>query len=703
MALTATAQSALPPVPSWDETIVPTLRKRLEHESRALAKRISAASIVSIQDNSPEFASHSHNHYYPHRGDAPGTSFSPRPSGIPRPSLQSSRPSISGDRPTTPTRTSSPFKRTRTLSQPKLMEPMEPSINIPAVPRPDPRAVSPHTPRPSDVRPTRIPIPRTRTPSTSGHAQPSMVRSESRNGASGSYHNLSTDGPPGAVAEQPHRHRSRTRGPSIDSTVPRPSLDSEERQFEHWYRGEVSRNGGVGELRVGRRMEMLEIANYGHMQTRPVDHWRNGGAGKQHRRAGSTDAHFRGSIYLEADGEHARVLDESPPTDIEDGMDFESDLGHRSTVSTTRAGSPAASTTTRQYPGLGVADNLTPVAGVGSSSAGPRSRSGSRTAQPSRIPTPSMSRQLSDPPRTPTPTQMGTSIPAEPDSPRAPSRKVRQDNATPPSPPRVPTVTPQTPKKRAKSPAAIAQSPSAKKSRSRAPPVSQARPNRDDSKRRSVGEYPVPADEDMADAIPTWTQPVSPGGNWDDVVVPVVARKKGMGEFYTRADGRQQKRPRSLIPEPVSHDPALGRWILIALWSNAPGTFGYDYSKARSRLDEDDDIPMADLVVDDNSEVKPPEERRMPPIKPRINGRDPTKEGRPGETVEEHVRTRTQPSPAPFSRYQRSMGHENHEGRSGLSSELTTADIKPSVSPGQGRTAQGEEELEAGCCKCVIM
>lgn len=486
----------------------------LEHESRALAKRISAASIGSIQDNSPEFSSHSHNHYYPHQDDVPGTSFSPRPSGIPRPSLQSSRPSISGDRdrPTTPTRTSSPFKRTRTLSQPKLMEP-----NIPAAPRPDPRAVSPHTPRPSDVRPTRIPVPRTRTPSTSGHAQASMVRSESRNGASGSYHNLSSEGPLGAVAGQPQRHRSRTRGPSIDSIVPRPSVDSEDRPFEHWYRGEVSRNGGVGELRVGRRMEMLDIANYGHVPTRPIDHWRNGGSGKRHRRAGSTDAHFRGSIYMEADGEHARVLDEAPPTDIEDGMDFESDLGHRSTESTTRAGSPAASsTTTRQYPGLGVADSLTPVAGVGNSSAGPRSRSGSRTAQPSRIPTPSMSRQLSDPPRTPTPTQMSTSVPAEPDSPRA-SRKVRQDNATPPSPPRVPVVTPQTPKKRAKSPAAIAQSPSAKKSRSRAPPVSQARPNRDGSKRRSVGEYPVPADEDMADAIPTWTQPVSPGGNWDDV------------------------------------------------------------------------------------------------------------------------------------------------------------------------------------------
>lgn len=498
------------------------------------------------------------------------------------------------------------------------------------------------------------------------------MRSESRNGTSGSYHNQSSEGPLGAVAEQLQRRRSRTRGPSIDSTVLRPSMDSEERPFEHWYRGEVSRNGGVGELRVGRRMEMLDIANYGHMQTRPIDHWRNGGVGARHRRAGSTDAPFRGSIYMEADGEHARVLDEAPPMDLED---FESDLGHRSTESITRAGSPAASsTTTRQYPGLGAVDSLTPVGGL-------RSRSGSRTAQPSRIPTPSMSRQLSDPPRTPTPTQMGASVPAEPESPRA-SRKVRQDNATPPSPPRVPTVTPQTPKKRAKSPAAIAQSPSAKRSRSRAPPVSQGRANRDDSKRRSVGEYPVPADEDMANAIPTWTQPVSPGGNWDEVVVPVVARKKGMGEFYTKADGRQQKRPRSLIPEP------------------APGTFGYNYSKARSRLGGDDDIPMADIIVDNDTGAEPLDEHGAPPVEPQINGGGHSTEG---ETVHEHVRMRMQPSPAPFSRYQRSM-HENHEGRSGLPSDLTTADIKPPVPSGHGRTVQDrEDELDGGCCQCVIM
>jgi hypothetical protein len=46
-------------------------------------------------------------------------------------------------------------------------------------------------------------------------------------------------------------------------------MDSKERPFEHWYRGEVSGNDGIGELRVGRRMEMLEIASYGHASTAP--------------------------------------------------------------------------------------------------------------------------------------------------------------------------------------------------------------------------------------------------------------------------------------------------------------------------------------------------------------------------------------------------------------------------------------------------
>ena len=325
------------------------------------------------------------------------------------------------------------------------------------------------------------------------------------------------------------------RGASIDSTAPRPSIDSEERPFEHWYRGEVSRNGGVGEFRVGRHMEMLEIANYGHTPTRPTDHWRNGGTGVRRRRAGSTDVRLRESFYMEADGEHARVLDEAPPTDIEDGMEFESDFEHRSTEGTMTHvvhSRPESSLASHQHPGA--IDSRTNAAGVGSGGGGPRSRSASRTAQPSRIPTPSSSRQLSDPPRTPTPTQTAPSATAEPDSPRTGPRKPRRDNTTPPSPPRVPAVAPQTPKKRAKSPAAMAQSPSAKKSRPRAPPVTQPKSkNRDDPQRRSVGEYPVPADGDMANAIPTWTQPVSPGGNWDDVrMSPLCFSEHNLNFFF---------------------------------------------------------------------------------------------------------------------------------------------------------------------------
>jgi hypothetical protein len=424
-----------------------------------------------------------------------------------------SRPSISDNRPTMPTKTGSPFKRTRTLSQPKFMD-----LNIATTSRLDARATSPNTPRPSDVKPTRIPMRRTRTPSSSGHAQMlGVARSESHNGGHSSHHNLLPDGHLEYVAQQ--QLRPRTRGLSIDSTSPRPSVDSEERPFEHWYRGEVSRNGGVGELRVGRHMEMLEIASYGHASTCPVDHWRNGGAGVRRRRAGSADARLRGSFYMETDSEHARVLDEAPPTDLEDGMDFESDFERRSTESMTRARArPASSLASHQYPGLGVVDSRTNASGIESGGGGPRSRSVSRTAQPSRIPTPSTSRQLSDPPRTPTPTQRTLSAPVEPESPpKAVPHKPRRDNAMPPSPPRVPATAPQTPKKRAKSPSATVQSPSTKRSRSRAPPVRQPRSNHDTSRRQSVGEYPVPADEDMADAIPTWTQPVSPGGNWDDV------------------------------------------------------------------------------------------------------------------------------------------------------------------------------------------
>ena len=202
------------------------------------------------------------------------------------------------------------------------------------------------------------------------------------------------------------------------------------------------------------------------------------------------------------------------------------------------------------------------------------------------------------------------------------------------------------------------------------------------------------------------------------VVVPVVARKKGMDEFYTSADGRQKKRPPSRIPEPVRDlvrvytvreadvdvVPPGSRPRLSKTAFKAPGTFGYDYSKYRPQL-EDETIPMTDTSVGYNEEVGSPTERGVPSREPHIDVRGEARRESKGESAdsEEHVRMRIQPSPAPFSRYQAS--HEDHEGRSRLPAGLTTADIKPHADSGQGRRVHGEEEEQdgAGCCKCIIM
>ncbi|KAF8644429.1 hypothetical protein AX16_008488 [Volvariella volvacea WC 439] len=68
-----------------------------------------------------------------------------------------------------------------------------------------------------------------------------------------------------ASADEPTRSQQlQSKYPYLQQSEARKSGESERLAYEHWYRGDASRNGGVGELRVGTRMEMLEIANYGH-------------------------------------------------------------------------------------------------------------------------------------------------------------------------------------------------------------------------------------------------------------------------------------------------------------------------------------------------------------------------------------------------------------------------------------------------------
>jgi serine/arginine repetitive matrix protein 1 len=93
-----------------------------------------------------------------------------------------------------------------------------------------------------------------------------------------------------------------------------------ERPFEHWYRGEAARNGGVGELKIG-RAEMMDIAKFGHKpSTSPIKRSSPLGfdvIGMGRRRAGSMDDKRESWIMDEAALKMSKVIDESPLTDIE--------------------------------------------------------------------------------------------------------------------------------------------------------------------------------------------------------------------------------------------------------------------------------------------------------------------------------------------------------------------------------------------------
>jgi len=307
-------------------------------------------------------------------------------------------------------------------------------------------------------------------------------------------------------------------------------MESEERPYEHWYRGEVSRNGGVGELRVAKRMEMLEIANYGHRQkpqapnaiTQAINERR-----RQRKRADSLDSLRRGSLYLDED-EHTRameqVMDEDPLTDLERDQ---SDMGHAQDHMEYY----------RDYYDLEDEDEDEDEEDY--------TISHSRTLDAADLSTASapMSTTPAYDPRSVTPTPSTMMHREEPVTPRASSRQASQIPRTSTSsyvrgqsePPSLPSSSQSKPStsqshgarlktlqgKRGTSPNAP---PSAsKKARTeaakatRAKTEAAARKQVETEKRRSMAYYPA-IEGELEDAIPTWTQPVHGGGNWDEVL-----------------------------------------------------------------------------------------------------------------------------------------------------------------------------------------
>lgn len=406
--VTVISNSHNPLAPSWDEAIVPTLRKRmqlisstlefaplscaenedvscfsgLESESRILTQRLSTISTSTDDAKQPqpssqtEYQSQSYEdtHDTRHstsssrrtpngtRSHTPTNSANPsqRPSAIPRPSYSRAgersnasavrsnafgpvdSASSNGSRPTT--------GRKRTQSTPFPFEPSEPTSSTSSG-----RQLSSSTNSGSGTAkanngrttptPSRIPTVPSRIRSGSQSSQgigtigkstglkllPSEpipnYTSESLSTsfqAQSSSFNVSHQRP----SEDHQVSRGNTQQPGgIEESINERISSDEERPFQHWYRGDVARNGGVGEYRVGKRVEMLDIASFGHKSLNKAHR-----TGTQEgsifpptfkertlrKRAESVSSVERTSLYREASDEiMERVLDETPLTDAE--------------------------------------------------------------------------------------------------------------------------------------------------------------------------------------------------------------------------------------------------------------------------------------------------------------------------------------------------------------------------------------------------
>lgn len=691
MALT---QAAILPGPSWDEEVVPALRKRLQSESRTLSKRMSAISL-SEADESP----------YPNYDDftvrqkssvSPGSQSSSRRGGTrlqlayQQPDRMSSTatPRVNGSSADSSSSaknqkpSSSEFQRSRTYSQPFTTD--LPNGNA----RPKPTTAKSYdatralSPRPADLKPTRIPVASRVSLSSNGHSPPPLPS----NGYS--PYSPTQQFYPESTRILPTTVRLMNESPPFSSTSsinysqngheeyenapPRHSNDSEERPFEHWYRGEVSRNGGVGELRVGRRQEMLEIANYGHtlakkkkLASKAVNHAEDY---RRHRKRADSIAGItikereQESLYL--DDEHVnedevgQVLDESPLTDLDGEM---SDLASN-TSSHRRSGYdhiPGVGDISTTVSDRSVTTKIPPLPALQQ-----RPQQNGHYPHPTRIPGPSSRRSSESRVSTPTlNTSRGTNNSAG--SPSPPPQAPAQQ--TPPT--KQAGAQPQmSVNKRGVSPASASAS---KKSRTAASKATRAKTTaarkeqEDLANRKSVAYYPSPGsegDDDMADAIPSWTQPKLKEGNWDEVVLPVVARKKGLDDQYEKADGGPQlkKADNTIAP--------------------APGTFGYDHSKYRPPRDgesipmdefgrQEDPVDEYEQTGDKFEEQTLPDESRLPKWRA------------------------SPPSPAPFSQYAPPRDKKT-----------TILPANPVNSEVDRIPQHMEEEKGAGCCAgCVVM
>ncbi|KAF8513780.1 hypothetical protein JB92DRAFT_2921815 [Gautieria morchelliformis] len=681
--LTASPHGALPP-PSWDETIVPSLRKRLESESRILTKRLSTISITDEGPLPPDLSQNTTRTVSPlqsHVDDA-SVSTAPyphRPSAIPRPSY-----SRGGERSPAPLSPAPPeqtrnagSKRQRTHSTPFPFEPTPSTSALPngkptnGIPTPtasgytSPRVQSPSLGRTTPT-PSRIPTVSTRMRSGSQSSQGfgslngvkvslppnhNLSPSESTSVDSETQHaSLRVKGSSASLARQPIVDE---RPPFANDTPPkvlqseftrRPSSD-EERPYQHWYRGDVSRNGGVGEYRVGKRMEMLDIANFGHAlrgsagRTRPYEEPDPISAKTtvvSRKRAESVSSMERASIYIdpEDDTVTGRVLDEMPLTDLET-EEAEYEPYHHPYKPPTELDAH------QDQPQIPTYDN--------------RHATGSSSTLSSRIPTSKSQTRIPQPqPRSNNPKN---SIPLLPTA----------------SEPSIPAKADHTQRGRAPAPANPRKKPSSKtKGQKRSKSAADALRVTPDAQ---PSEY-----AGLADAVPDTRSPLPRDGNWDEVILPTVARR--MGIEYEQEDpvaaARRQARESRVAP--------------------APGTFAYDHTKYKPAM-SDEEIPMG--------EVGRHETAPQVPEDPDMSELVPAPEDPPDVSMSQSMRSRrqTMPSSPPFSQYASPLDQVPLPDTDGMGRRKERQDVPHILvsPPTMDNNPAMEEEDATGCCKCVVM
>ncbi|CAE6390823.1 unnamed protein product [Rhizoctonia solani] len=680
MALTARATEPS----TWGLEIVPTLRKRLEHESRALTKRMSqSAPPVDIQQRPVTSQT---------------TSNYERPSHIPRPSMQSM---VSDE---------TPRRRPRTHSTPR---PFDRDMLTPASSRSASPAVT------ATSRPSRIPTrPRAGSRPMPTEFPPSPDPSPDLWPVSENA--IRTQLTPPTPDRPAHRRKRDTFVPpppdaneeilfdepapftvNSNSLAGRSSID----EYEHWYRGEGrgggGRNGGHGEIRIATRTEMLEIASFGHPPSRNNS---RGNYGEFGWRSKAYDDSTVGTRFRWPDENEVSVLDEAPLTDLDD-FDTESynpgsqdarsievrsiesyqPLDVRSeeqaTLEDARSVELNPEPDGRPEPATPIKPPPSRIARATSPPVGPGASTPSLVSRTGRSPTPSKARSTkaqSPTPKAQSPPPKSVQSPKGAQSPKPKSTGRRGTNAsiTSKSPSRGgtsqlspnPTSTPKTPKTPrigAASPGRITTTPSP---RTRLQSTGTKSNGTKRTKKLSTGgSSPGPSSaHSLADAIPQIfpEQQIPNDGNWDDVVLPTIARRLQGGDVVM------------LERKPIEEEPL----------PPAPGTFGYqEKEKVRKEHDERrrsgteleefgawEGMAKKPKTMDKPKVVEKAEERRNAPSPPPFSDYTPVPP----------VAKPPEPTPAPVLQPM----------------TISEADLRQDVA---GRPK--DDSHGSGCCKCVVM